>query len=141
MAGKVVSMKKDQPATEPTPKPETKPEAKKEAKEDPRTGKKLHLSKAERLELQNLNLRRQNIELQVAQQTAMINAEQEALIKAVNERVSDDIADYSINVDTGECTFDPNAARRNVERKARIAAEKLKAQAEAKSPKKAKTKS
>jgi hypothetical protein len=69
--------------------------------------KTLYLSKEERLGLQNLNLRRQMLEVRVQQELGSIEQEEKDLVKEINARLSEDIANYRVNIQTGECVYAP----------------------------------
>ena len=97
-----------------------------------KNSKELHLSKEERLEFQNIHLRRQMLDAQVRQQVLLLEQEQEALIQLVNKRVGEDIANYKVDLQTGKCVWDENAARMNASRKARFEEQAIKANAEEK---------
>lgn len=64
-------------------------------------GTMLHLSKEERLELQNLDLKRHVIETRAMSQLSQLEADQKALVEAVNKRIGDDMRTYRVDLDTG----------------------------------------
>lgn len=89
-------------AAVPEPTPEATPEPAPDTKQ-------YHLSKEERLELQNLQLRRSLLEAQVRQKATDIDNEQSDLAVRIGARLSIDLHQCSINANTGVVTWSPPA--------------------------------
>jgi hypothetical protein len=66
--------------------------------------KTLFLSEEERLKLQNLNLRRNMLQLQVQQETAKIDQEELQAVERINARIGVDLTRCRLNFDNGEVT-------------------------------------
>jgi hypothetical protein len=64
----------------------------------------LALTNEERLELQNINLRRQILEINVSREVQILDAKQSNIVESVNKRLNIDLNEYKINVETGELT-------------------------------------
>jgi len=77
-------------------------EVKESAKVAP--GTTFGLLKNERLQLENLHLKRQVVETQAMQQLAKIERDQQEIVSEINARIKDDMRTYRIDLDKGEMT-------------------------------------
>jgi hypothetical protein len=69
--------------------------------------KHFFLSKEERLEFQNIDLRKHLLDMQVQRESSRLQTAQTELVSQVNKRISIDLRDYRVNIETGELTETP----------------------------------
>ena len=62
----------------------------------------LALSTEEKLEFQNIQLKRQLIEFNVQRELGNLEQHQNQLVEQINKRLKIDLKQYNINIDTGE---------------------------------------
>lgn len=78
--------------------------------------KKFYLTKDERLEVQNLQLKRQMLEMQMRASVSGLEKDMENATKQINERLGIKIETCQLNFETGEVTM-PGAEEPNVQPK------------------------